>query len=468
MSLFNDDPMQPDSVMALEDLLDSSSDFGDHADDLLLDIDSDMSHLDENLFDIHDDLEVREKLLQSDEVGIYGIDLAQGSHRRRAFQPHSLRPPLSPSSSLLTKELAKQRIDGIMASLNHQIQCGKPQLNFSLRPLSHFESEDSSIGPGYRIFSFPGSTPEESWRFSVTLKILDLMHEALKTAAPVSKRDVFYHDPALFATQATIDRHVDMIASAFGVTRADLNVTAAAKGLIAGALTLHHRNGALTEITSEAELMPSPGELLAVSLETAEFILVVEKEATFRSILSSNTWQHVRKGAIVMTAKGYPDLVSRQLLHAIATPTPFNQFHHPAVYLLTDFDPDGVAIANTYKYGSAQLAHEGASSQTAKAHRIGLTRHHITDDGASKVEHALLPLTGRDRRKAKVMLRHMSDSDKDGVKDDIADLHAMLMLNVRAELQLLDERPDGLERFLSSIVSMHDGSTALHGGRNDG
>lgn len=66
------------------------------------------------------------------------------------------------------------------------------------------------------------------------------------------------------------------------------------------------------------------------------------------------------------------------------------------------------------------------------------------------------------------MLRHMLDSDKDGVEDDIADLHAMLMLNVKAELQLLDERPDGLERFLSSIVSMHDGSTALHGGRNDG
>lgn len=40
--------------------------------------------------------------------------------------------------------------------------------------------------------------------------------------------DVFYHDPALFATQATIDRHVDMIASAFGVTRADLNVVRSA------------------------------------------------------------------------------------------------------------------------------------------------------------------------------------------------------------------------------------------------
>lgn len=131
---------------------------------------------------------------------------------------------------------------------------------------------------------------------------------------------------------------------------------------------------------------------------------------------------------------------------------------------MTDFDSDGIAIANTYKHGSAKLAHEGASSQTAKAHRIGLTRHHITDEGASEVEHALLPLTGRDRRKAKAMLRHMSNTDRDGVEDDIADLQAMLMLNLKAELQLLDERPDGLGRFLSSIISMHDGVTALHGG----
>lgn len=167
MSLFNDGPMQPDSVMALEDLLDSSSGFGDLADDLLLDIDSDIPpHIHENLFDVQDNPEVSEKLLQNDEVGINEIGLSQGSHRRRAFQPHSRRPTLSPSSSLLTKELVKQRIDGIMVSLNHQIQCGKPQLNFSLRPLSHSESEDSSIeAPGYRVFSFPGSTPEESWRF---------------------------------------------------------------------------------------------------------------------------------------------------------------------------------------------------------------------------------------------------------------------------------------------------------------
>lgn len=39
-----------------------------------------------------------------------------------------------------------------------------------------------------------------------------------------ASRDIFYHDPALFKQQATVDRYVDDIAHTCGVTRRDLNV----------------------------------------------------------------------------------------------------------------------------------------------------------------------------------------------------------------------------------------------------
>lgn len=40
----------------------------------------------------------------------------------------------------------------------------------------------------------------------------------------VNDSDLYYRDPSLFGSQATVDRYVDTIAASLGVTRADLSV----------------------------------------------------------------------------------------------------------------------------------------------------------------------------------------------------------------------------------------------------
>jgi meiotic recombination protein SPO11 len=53
-------------------------------------------------------------------------------------------------------------------------------------------------------------------------------------------------------------------------------------------------------------------------------------------------------------AKGFPDLATRRFLSILHTAQPELE-----LFALVDFDPHGVAIMRTYKYGSRRLGHEG-------------------------------------------------------------------------------------------------------------
>ncbi|KAG8628009.1 hypothetical protein KVT40_003882 [Elsinoe batatas] len=287
---------------------------------------------------------------------------------------------------------------------------------------------------------------------AVVLKIMDQVKEAVGTGSVVSKRDVYYHDPALFGSQATVDRHIDLIAAALGVKRSELNVCAAAKGLIAGAAEFHYKDGTIHKLFDETvpRLIGSSDELLAVSMEEVSIIMVVEKEASFQDLLMTVTWHDVKDRAIVLTGKGYPDLATRRLLHLLAHPSPFNHFASPPVYLLTDFDPDGIAIAQTYKHGSLKFQHEGQGIQTPRAQRLGLSRKHVADLPGPSGSQTLLSMTVRDRRKAQNMLKRMVDHED--MTEDMVDLQFMLMMNVKAELQSLNEGQGGLDQVLAAVI----------------
>jgi len=104
----------------------------------------------------------------------------------------------------------------------------------------------------------------------------------------VTKRDIYYHDPALFKKQETVDRYIDDIAHTCKVKRWDLNVvrltqqglsreannehqTASPKGLVAG---LRHGNG-----EDQAAVIHASCDRTAFDrLPPLNWILVVEKE----------------------------------------------------------------------------------------------------------------------------------------------------------------------------------------------
>jgi meiotic recombination protein SPO11 len=279
----------------------------------------------------------------------------------------------------------------------------------------------------------------------------------------MTKRDIYYRHPDLFVKQSVVDRYVDDLACTFGITRSQLNVTAAAKGLIAGNFTLNRENGHQVNAMNEKEgmLVPTIGENDTLDMASVHWILVIEKEATFRSLVNSPQWERLGSQGVILTAKGYPDINSRKFLRQLANHAP-----HIPMYAFVDLDPDGIAILSTYKYGSYRLAHEDVTSLDAPAlslpniRWLGVRNEHLTHDAVLEDKkdttstplhlQGLMKLTARDRTKAQRMLEWdlcAEDGPEQGWRQE---LQKMLMINVKAEMQILDELPGRLVSWLNN------------------
>ncbi|CAG8788015.1 34115_t:CDS:10, partial [Racocetra persica] len=141
--------------------------------------------------------------------------------------------------------------------------------------------------------------------FAIIIRILDICHELLIQDVTATKRDIYYKDVRLFGNQHTVDAAIDELACLFRVPRACLNVTASAKGLVAGALKIIQKDKTILDCLSINN---------QTRVETnAEFVLIVEKEATFQYLLSSRIFEKLGP-CIIITGKGYPDVATRQLV----------------------------------------------------------------------------------------------------------------------------------------------------------
>ena len=129
-----------------------------------------------------------------------------------------------------------------------------------------------------------------------------------------------------------------------------------------------------------------------------------------------------------------------------------------------DFDPDGIAIMSTYKYGSIALRHENAELRVPRLEWLGIKSIDIslyssvspartsmtqdspeweTSDPASA--EGVLRLTQRDRRMAnKILMRFDVQREAEWLQE----LQVMLVLNIKVEIQILGSRPGGLESWL--------------------
>ena len=149
-------------------------------------------------------------------------------------------------------------------------------------------------------------------------------------------------------------------------------------------------------------------------------------------------------------AKGYPDLSTRSFLRLLSmgsngiNPT-------PPICCLVDFDPDGIAIMSNYKYGSRVLSHENDALNVAAIQWLGVKCKDICrnmtaiDDEKENV----LPLCKRDRKKAINMLQSNDMVSECGVEQSWRrELQVMLMLGVKAEMDVLSERDEGLNRWV--------------------
>ncbi|KAH8796899.1 Spo11/DNA topoisomerase VI subunit A [Hyaloscypha sp. PMI_1271] len=292
-----------------------------------------------------------------------------------------------------------------------------------------------------RNITFPSKSPQEAWKFTALIRILELSHEALVTGNVTTKRDMYYRDPELFMRQAVVDRYVDDIAYTFGVGRDALNVVAAAKGLVAGFFSVKRKDDSAVEYSLEHEgiLIPGVKDIVDIQASDVRWILVIEKEATFRTLATNQYWRDSLGGkGVLATAKGYPDVQTRQFLHL------FSQ-QHPTIpiFALVDFDPDGIGIMSTYKHGSMSLAHE-TNLAVPWVRWLGVRSCDFLNT-ENEIQ-GLLTLTARDRKIAlKMLAKSVAEEDRDD--EWKGELQVMLMMNVKAEIQILGNG-DALAQWL--------------------
>jgi len=117
-----------------------------------------------------------------------------------------------------------------------------------------------------------------------------------------------------------------------------------------------------------------------------------------------------------------------------------NEYPETPIFALVDFDPDGIGIMSTYKYGSAALAHE-SNVAVPSIMWFGIRSRDIIQDQDTK---GLLKLTRRDREMASKMLQNTVFKQEEEWRRE---LQVMLMLNMKAEIQILGSG-DRLEHWL--------------------
>lgn len=108
-----------------------------------------------------------------------------------------------------------------------------------------------------------------------------------------------------------------------------------------------------------------------------------------------------------------------------------------------------MAIQSTYKFGSMAHAHENEKFNIPRLQCLGLSTSDVVAGSDCLGDDAVIPLSARDRRKIIAMLTNNPVWAVDGPEPEWrAELHQMLMLNIKAETEILYQKDGGLEGWI--------------------
>ncbi|XP_029911932.1 meiotic recombination protein SPO11 isoform X3 [Myripristis murdjan] len=251
-------------------------------------------------------------------------------------------------------------------------------------------------------------------------------------------RDIYYKDPQLFGSQRNVDFIVDDISCMLKVPRRTLHVLATSKGLISGDLCYLEEDGTRVDCHSSSIAVAVSSNVGGIKniVSSAKFVMIVEKDATFQSLLDDDFCTKLCP-CIMITGKGVPDVNSRLMVRKL-----WDTLHIP-IFALVDADPHGIEIMCIYKYGSVSMSFEAHSLTVPSVMWLGLLP---SDLWRLKVpEDTLIPLTKRDESKLNSLLKRPYLTDQPEWQRE---MEVMQQSKVKAELQSLTAiAPD----FLTSI-----------------
>ncbi|KAG1179847.1 hypothetical protein G6F70_002140 [Rhizopus microsporus] len=311
--------------------------------------------------------------------------------------------------------------------------------------------EQTSIDNQIRTLSL--STGSSAKTLARYFSVLQMIYEAIAHRIIITKRDMYYRDVGLFVTQSVVDTIVDDIACHYNVPRSSLNVSASSKGLIFGPIVIKLKNNKILDCMTH---MPT------LNCHDEQGILIPPVNQIAEIKFSIGFCQTLPQSCILVTGKGYPDLLTRQFVKHFSI-----QYSRLPILALMDNDPHGLDIYATYKWGARALAFDVSNLAVQSIQLIGLTCQDRIDFNIPS--EYLIPLTERDKAKCLCMVRTFDASETPGAsqmrergwkdigmqvtsqshRDYIKEVFELLRTDYKCELQALYAvGPYGLSHFL--------------------
>lgn len=173
----------------------------------------------------------------------------------------------------------------------------------------------------------------------------------------------------------------------------------------------------------------------------ALYLLVIEKDGIFQRLAEDGIQNRFR--CIMITACGYPNIATRALVATLSRVLP-----HLVVLGLADYNPFGVELLLTYKFGSRSMSWEGANYHVPDLRWLGLRAGQVYDSEVADTSFETLSVV--DDRKLNSLLRlpHLPDSFR-------TELEEMSTGNKKCDLEAL--YVNGIGQFTTFIETMISG-----------
>ncbi|GMQ05547.1 hypothetical protein CsSME_00050532 [Camellia sinensis var. sinensis] len=191
-------------------------------------------------------------------------------------------------------------------------------------------------------------------------KVMEMCYQVLVQEKRLTQRELFYKllcdSPDYFTSQLQVNRTIQDVVALLRCSRYSLGIMASSRGAIAGRLLLQEPNQEVVDCSacgSSGYTISGDLNLLEklVMKTDARYIIVVEKHAIFQRLAEDCVYNQIP--SILITAKGYPDIATRFLLHRIS-----KTFPDLPIFGLVDWNPAGLAILCTFKFGSIGMGLE--------------------------------------------------------------------------------------------------------------
>ena len=182
--------------------------------------------------------------------------------------------------------------------------------------------------------------------------VLNYIHMVVSSDKEVTLREAYYFLKTYFENQSEFSQRLVDIMGLLECRRDCLGIVGSSSGAVAGLVQWIEPNYNCDCSNTSLGGKRIPGSVRNVNFKSlgARYILVVEKDAIFNLLCEDRIWE--KMPCIVFTGCGYPSLSARMILKKLE-----DNICVPILGLF-DYNPHGVKILFTYRFGSFGLGIE--------------------------------------------------------------------------------------------------------------